>query len=395
MTVAVAPSVKEPQPAAPVASVARVVPQRRLSRRGPARPNPKDSPRRLNHWWRRLRCRTCSSSGCTASWCRRARVRRSRRRSSRRSSAATSVSSFIKNTYNAVEPWVQWGFEVVAYAVGWIPYVGWLAPQIMYFYNLGERIVRSITFNIADWIGGQVSFVQGLVNVGVDTINSFIFFANDQLAFWLPPLPPIPPHRPVRRGGNGRADRADRIDGDDVGGRRRRRGSSVEETRRTRCTETAGDVVEGEEAADRNRGRRRRCHRGRNATDRNRGNRGRGDVDEEEDSRSRKSRPLKMRQQRRRKSPPHPHPEPSRLRARSATPGSTPHPTRRPTTPRTARRTTTTPDETTEPTDAAPVRERRQRARRRPTTTPARSKSARRIQVAPQHQGGWQRAETR
>ena len=50
-----------------------------------------------------------------------------------------------------------------------------------------------------------------------------------------------------------------------------------------------------------------------------------------------------------------PHPGPSRLRARSATPGSMPHPTRRPTTPRTPRRNDETPDETTEPTDAAPV----------------------------------------
>lgn len=104
-----------------------------------------------------------------------------------------SLSSGIKNIYNVIEPWVQWGFEVATYAVGWIPWVGYLAPQIMIFYNLGERIVRSITFNIADWIGGSVSFVQGLRNVAVDTINSFIYFANDQLAFWLPPLPPFPP----------------------------------------------------------------------------------------------------------------------------------------------------------------------------------------------------------
>lgn len=104
-----------------------------------------------------------------------------------------SLSSGIKNIYNAIEPWVQWGFEVATYAVGWIPWVGYLAPQIMIFYNLGERIVRSITFNIADWIGGSVSFVQGLRNVAVDTINSFIYFANDELAFWLPPLPPFPP----------------------------------------------------------------------------------------------------------------------------------------------------------------------------------------------------------
>ncbi len=107
-----------------------------------------------------------------------------------------SISSVVENTYNAVEPWVQWGFEVAAYAVGWVPYVGWLAPQINIFYTFGEQIVRSITFNIADWLSGQVSFVQGLSNVGVDTVNAFIYLANAQLAFWLPPLPPIPPIGP-------------------------------------------------------------------------------------------------------------------------------------------------------------------------------------------------------
>ena len=29
----------------------------------------------------------------------------------------TSIDSTIKNIYNAIEPWVQWGFEVAAYAV--------------------------------------------------------------------------------------------------------------------------------------------------------------------------------------------------------------------------------------------------------------------------------------
>ena len=107
-----------------------------------------------------------------------------------------SIDSLIKNVYNAAEPWVQYGFELAAYAVGWVPYVGWLAPQIMIFYNLVERIVRSITFNIADWLGGNISFWDGLANVVVDTVNSFIYFANDQLAFWLPPLPPLPPIGP-------------------------------------------------------------------------------------------------------------------------------------------------------------------------------------------------------
>jgi hypothetical protein len=104
-----------------------------------------------------------------------------------------SIGSSIKNIYNAVEPWVRYGFDHAAYAVGWIPFVGWLAPQIPIFYNLGERIARSITYNIADWLDGRITFWQGLINVGIDTVNSFIFFVNDQLAFWLPPLPPIPP----------------------------------------------------------------------------------------------------------------------------------------------------------------------------------------------------------
>jgi hypothetical protein len=107
------------------------------------------------------------------------------------------IDSTIKNVYNAVEPWVQWGFELAAYAVGWIPYVGWLSPQIMYFYNLGERIVQSITFNVADWLGGQQTFWTGLRRVARDTVNSFIYFANDQIHFWLPSLPPLPPLPPI------------------------------------------------------------------------------------------------------------------------------------------------------------------------------------------------------
>ena len=109
-----------------------------------------------------------------------------------------SIDAVVKNLYNAIEPWVEWGFDVAAYAVGWVPYVGWLAPQISIFYDFGERIVRSIVFNVADWLGGNISFWDGLVNVGIDTINSFIYLANDQLRFWLPsfPIPPLPPIGP-------------------------------------------------------------------------------------------------------------------------------------------------------------------------------------------------------
>jgi hypothetical protein len=38
-----------------------------------------------------------------------------------------------------------------------------------------------------------VSFVQGLINVGIDTVNSFIQLGIDEWNFWLWPLPPLPP----------------------------------------------------------------------------------------------------------------------------------------------------------------------------------------------------------
>lgn len=58
--------------------------------------------------------------------------------------AAESIGNAIKNLYNAVEPWVQYGFNLTAWAVGWLPYIGILAPQINFFYYLGEPIVQAV-----------------------------------------------------------------------------------------------------------------------------------------------------------------------------------------------------------------------------------------------------------
>jgi hypothetical protein len=78
------------------------------------------------------------------------------------SPAPTDFASAIKNTYVAIEPWVHYGFQLAQYAVGWVPYVGWLAPQIDIFYHFGERIVRSLVFNSADWLWGPLPFVEGV-----------------------------------------------------------------------------------------------------------------------------------------------------------------------------------------------------------------------------------------
>jgi len=99
----------------------------------------------------------------------------------------------IINTYRAIEPWVRWGFELAAYAVGWVPWVGWLAPQIMIFYNFGERIVESLVVNSANWLWGPLSFVNAVGNVAIDSWNALVQLGIDQWNFWLPSLPPLPP----------------------------------------------------------------------------------------------------------------------------------------------------------------------------------------------------------
>lgn len=110
--------------------------------------------------------------------------------------AAESIGNAIKNLYNAVEPWVQYGFNFTAWAVGWLPYIGILAPQINFFYYLGEPIVQAVLFNAIDFVDGTVTFSQALTNIETATAASINQFINTEINWirgFLPPLPPISP----------------------------------------------------------------------------------------------------------------------------------------------------------------------------------------------------------
>ena len=106
----------------------------------------------------------------------------------------------IINAYNAIEFWVDYGVDVAAYAVGWVPF-GWIiGDQIQIFYNsLIEPIARTITYNLGWWIGGSVSLLQAINNDILGSANAFIGFANAEINWgWglLPPLPFPPPQIP-------------------------------------------------------------------------------------------------------------------------------------------------------------------------------------------------------
>jgi hypothetical protein len=110
--------------------------------------------------------------------------------------APGTIGNAIQNAYLAIEPWVQYGFNLAAYAVGYLPYVGLLAPQIYFFYDLFEPIVQSGLFNIIDWLGRTITFSQGLSNFWAATTASINQFINSEISWvlgFLPPLPPLPP----------------------------------------------------------------------------------------------------------------------------------------------------------------------------------------------------------
>jgi len=107
--------------------------------------------------------------------------------------APQSVTGTLEWAYHAIEPWVRYGFQLATYAVGWVPYVGWLSGQIMIFYNFGERIVHAITHNTLDWLSGNGNFLFNLGEGIAWTVDAFIQLGIDEWNFFLPPLPPLPP----------------------------------------------------------------------------------------------------------------------------------------------------------------------------------------------------------
>ncbi|CAM3125947.1 PE family protein [Mycobacterium intermedium] len=101
----------------------------------------------------------------------------------------------IENAYLVFEPWVQYGFQLAAYVAGWVPYVGILAPQINFFYNLFEPMVQAGLFNTLDWLDGSITFATGWENFWSTTAASINYFIQTEI-WWIrsffPPLPPLP-----------------------------------------------------------------------------------------------------------------------------------------------------------------------------------------------------------
>ncbi|MHC9294228.1 hypothetical protein ACRCUN_17330 [Mycobacterium sp. LTG2003] len=114
---------------------------------------------------------------------------------------APNLANTIDNIYVTFEPWVEYGFELGAYALGWIPWVGgWAGGLLMDGYNFGQSLVASAVFNFTDWLRGDGGIVANLVDFGVDVALSFVWLGIDVVGTFIP-LPPLPyPPRPPLQG---------------------------------------------------------------------------------------------------------------------------------------------------------------------------------------------------
>lgn len=109
------------------------------------------------------------------------------------SPAASSVGDGIESLYLTLEQGVGYGFSLLSYLVGWIPFIGLLAPQINFFYDLGESIVQTTLFNTVDVLDGTTDFSQALSNISNDTNAAFNTFIDTETSWFQHFLPPPPP----------------------------------------------------------------------------------------------------------------------------------------------------------------------------------------------------------
>ena len=113
------------------------------------------------------------------------------------SSATSPIEDAIKNTYNAVEPWVAYGFELSQWALGFVPGLWWIAPGIDFAYFTAEPLVQAGVFALADVIGLDFEQIGPDINTGIQTsINNAITYGLAWVNS-LVPLPPFPPFPPL------------------------------------------------------------------------------------------------------------------------------------------------------------------------------------------------------
>lgn len=101
---------------------------------------------------------------------------------------------FLINAYNLIQPYVQWGFELAAWAVSYLPWpIGYLGAQIDILYDTFEPIAQALVYAAAFLLDGQYDLIVPVLTNGVNA--AVTYFVQGEIAWVLsffPPLPPLP-----------------------------------------------------------------------------------------------------------------------------------------------------------------------------------------------------------
>ena len=109
------------------------------------------------------------------------------------SGVAESPGYWIINAYGVVQPWVEYGVELFAWATEWLPWpIGLLAPQSDIIYSGWQPFAESVVYSFAFLVDGEFDLIVPTLSAGIQTgISNLVQGEIAWILSFFPPLPPI------------------------------------------------------------------------------------------------------------------------------------------------------------------------------------------------------------
>ncbi len=103
-----------------------------------------------------------------------------------------SPGDWIINAYSVVQPWVEYGVELFAWATEWLPWpIGLLAPQTDIIYGGWQPFAESVVYSFAYLVDGQFDLIVPTLTAGIQTgVTNLV---QGEIAWFLSFFPPLPP----------------------------------------------------------------------------------------------------------------------------------------------------------------------------------------------------------
>ena len=107
--------------------------------------------------------------------------------------AVTGAGDSIIAAYNALQPWVAYGYQLAQWAVSWVPGLWLVAPAIDLAYYTWQPIGEALVYSFADLLNGQPELIPPTLSQGIqNSANNFVVYAVNWV-YSIVPFPPLPP----------------------------------------------------------------------------------------------------------------------------------------------------------------------------------------------------------